>query len=186
MSEESKTRAPTVADLAVRPGSEADLTRINEIYNHYVVNTPVTFDIEPITMPQRRRWFERYAESGTHRLLVVEAGGVVVGYADSHQYHARQAYDTTVEVTAYCAPEATGRGIGTRLYTALFEAIQGEDVRTALAGMTLPNAASAALHERFGFSLYGVQHDVGRKFGRYWDVAWYEKRLSAVYPPAAP
>ena len=61
MSEESKTQAPAVADLIVRPGSEADLTRINEIYNHYAVNTPITFDIEPISMPQRREWLNRYA-----------------------------------------------------------------------------------------------------------------------------
>ena len=101
----------------------------------------------------------------------------MIGYADSHQYRAKRAYDTTVEVTVYCAPDATGRGLGTRLYTALFEAIQGEGVRMALAAITLPNEASIALHERFGFSLSGVQHDVGRKLGRYWDVAWYEKRL---------
>ena len=178
MAEEERTSTRVTADIAVRPGSEADLAAINEIYNYYVINTPITFDIEPITMAQRRQWFERYASSGRHHLLVAEAGGAVIGYADSHQYHARHAYDTTVEVTAYCAPDATGRGIGTRLYTALFEAIKGEDVRTALAGMTLPNPASAALHERFGFSLYGVQHEVGRKFGRYWDIAWYEKRLA--------
>lgn len=178
MSEESKTQAPATVGLAVRPGSEADLTRINEIYNHYVVNTPITFDIEPISMPQRREWLNRYAAAGRHRLLVAEAGGTVIGYADSHQYRVKRAYDTTVEVTVYCAPDATGRGIGTRLYTALFEAIQGEGVRTALAAITLPNEASIAFHERFGFSLSGIQHDVGRKFGRYWDVAWYEKRLA--------
>ena len=176
MAAEERSSTQVTADIVVRPGNEADLARINEIYNHYVVNTPITFDIEPISMPQRRQWFERYA-TGRYRLLVAEAGGAVIGHADSHQYRARQAYDTTVEVTAYCAPEATGRGVGTRLYTALFEAIQGEDLRTALAGVTLPNEASVALHDRFGFSLSGVQHDVGRKFGRYWDVAWYEKRL---------
>ena len=81
-------------------------------------------------------------------------------------------------MTVYCAPEATGRGLGTRLYTALFEAIQGEGVRMALAAITLPNEASVSFHERFGFSLSGIQHDVGHKFGRYWDVAWYEKRLA--------
>ena len=75
MSEESKTQAPATPDLAVRPGGEADLAAINEIYNHYVINTPITFDIEPITMPQRRQWFDHYAASGRHRLLVAEAGG---------------------------------------------------------------------------------------------------------------
>ena len=177
MTVDKEAPRPTIAGVVVRYAREDDLARLTEIYNHYVVNTPITFDIEPISMPRRREWFERYAASGRHRLLVAEAGGAVIGYADSHQYHARQAYDTTVEVAVYCAPEATGRGIGTRLYTALFEAIQGEDVRMALAGITLPNSASIALHERFGFALSGVQHEVGRKFGRYWDVAWYEKRL---------
>ena len=108
MAGEGRYCTQVTADIVVRPGSEADLTRINEIYNHYVVNTPITFDIEPISMPQRREWLNRYAASGRHRLLVAEAGGAVIGYADSHQYRAKRAYDTTVEVTVYCAPEATG------------------------------------------------------------------------------
>ena len=87
------------------------------------------------------------------------------------------AYNTTVEVAIYCAGEATGRGLGTMLYKALFEALAEEDVRMAMAGITLPNPASVALHEHFGFTLVGVMHEVGRKFDRYWDVAWYEKRL---------
>ena len=69
------------------------------------------------------------------------------------------------------------RGLGTLLYAALFDALRGEDIRMAIAGMTLPNDAANALHERFGFTLVGVMHEVGRKFGRYWDVAWYEKAL---------
>ena len=167
-----------MTDLLVRDASEADLPRINEIYNHYVLTSPATFDIEPITAQQRRAWFARFATSGRHRLFVAEERGNVLGYADSHQFRDRKAYDTTVETTVYCAPEATGRGIGRLLYAALFDALRGEDLRTAVAGMTLPNAGSAALHERFGFTLAGVMHDVGRKFDRYWDVAWYEKRLA--------
>ncbi len=161
----------------IRPAREEDLERINEIYNHYVIETAITFDLEPISMQQRRAWFDRYATSGRHRLFVAEEGSVVVGYADSHRFRDKAAYDTTVEVTVYCAPDATGRGIGTTLYSALFEALVGEDLRMAATGITLPNDASVALHERFGFTLAGVTHDVGRKFDRYWDVAWYEKRL---------
>ncbi len=101
----------------------------------------------------------------------------MLGYADSHQFREKRAYDTTVETAVYCAPEATGRGIGRRLYAALFDALRDEDLRLALAAITLPNAASVALHERFGFTPSGVLHEVGRKFERYWDVAWYEKRL---------
>jgi phosphinothricin acetyltransferase len=70
-----------------------------------------------------------------------------------------------------------GRGIGTRLYSALFEAIAHEDIHRIVAGYTLPNAASAAFHERFGFKLVGVFTENGRKFGRYWDVAWTQRSL---------
>ena len=98
--------------------------------------------------------------------------------ADTPPSRERKAYDTTVETTVYCAPEATGRGIGRLLYAALFDALRGEDLQVAIAAITLPNAGSVALHERFGFTLAGVMHDVGRKFDRYWDVAWYEKRLA--------
>ncbi len=181
-----RTESPqSVADVLVRRGRESDLAHINEIYNHYVLTTPVTFDIEPITMEQRRAWFARYTTGGRHQLFVAEQNGAVLGYTDSHQFRAKQAYDTSVETTVYCAPEATRRGIGRQLYDALFDALRGEDVRIALAAITLPNEASIALHERFGFALVGVMRDVGKKFDRYWDVAWYEKRLHEGQPPTA-
>lgn len=176
MTEHKKQLTP--ADhVVVRPGTDDDLVAINDIYNHYVVSTPITFDIEPSSMSQRRDWMERYALTGRHRLFVAEGGGAVVGYAGSHQFHQKPAYYTTVETTVYCAPDATGRGVGRALYQALFDSIRGEDVHVAMAGITLPNAASIGLHEKFGFTAAGVMHDVGRKFYRYWDVGWYEKLL---------
>lgn len=160
---------------SIRPATIDDLPRLTEIYNHYVVHTAITFDLDPVKVDERRSWFAQFAETGPHRLLVAEEDGVTVGYAGTHQFRARRAYDTTVETTIYCAPEATGRGVGAALYTELFEALRGEDVRMAVAAMTLPNAASAALHKRFGFVPVGVMHAVGRKFGQYWDIAWYER-----------
>jgi phosphinothricin acetyltransferase len=82
-----------------------------------------------------------------------------------------------VETSIYLAPGATGRGLGTRLYSALFAALEGEDIHRAYAGVTLPNDASLRIHERFGFRQVGVYEEVGRKFGTYYDVAWLEKRL---------
>ena len=164
-------------DVVVRRAVEADLPRITEIYNHYVRTTPITFDLEPWSVEQRRPWFAKFSDSGRHQLLVAEEGGLVQGYAGATGFRDKAAYDPTVETTIYLASEATGRGIGTLLYSALFEALAGEDVHLAIAAITVPNEASIALHERFGFSLAGVIHDVGRKFDRYWDVAWYEKRL---------
>jgi phosphinothricin acetyltransferase len=84
-----------------------------------------------------------------------------------------------VETSVYLAPDAVGRGAGTRLYEKLFKALEGEDVHRAYAGIALPNPASVGLHERFGFKRAGHFTEQGRKFGRYWDVAWYEKALGA-------
>src|SRR5581483_5478546 len=162
---------------AIRPARAEDLPRLVEIYNHYVRETAITFDLEPWSVEQRRPWFEQFRETGPHRLLVAERDGAIAGYAGSHRFRDKAAYDTTVETTIYCAAEATGAGIGSALYRALFAALAGEDLHLAVAGITLPNPASVALHERFGFARAGVMHAVGRKFGRYWDVGWYEKRL---------
>ncbi len=161
----------------IRPGRVDDVPRLTAIYNHYVVHTAVTFDIEPWTVADRAAWFEQFGASGCHRLVVAEGEAGVVGYACSHPFRPKRAYDTSVETSIYCAPEATGQGFGSLLYAALFKALAEEDVRTAVAGITLPNPASIALHERFGFEPVGVMHQIGRKLGDYWDVAWYEKRL---------
>ncbi|MCL6296892.1 GNAT family N-acetyltransferase [Streptomyces kronopolitis] len=107
-------------------------------------------------------------------------GGALLGYATSSPLRPKAAYATSVEVTVYCAPQASGRGVGTLLYKALFEALAHEDVHRAYAGITQgnpPNTASARLHTRFGFRHLGTYTEVGRKFGRYWDVAWYQKDL---------
>ncbi len=165
------------SEIAIRPATGTDLPRLTEIYNHYVLTTPITFDIEPETVEQRRAWLDQFSAAGPHRLLVADERGDVLGFAGTTQFRSKRAYDTTVEMTVYCAPEATGRGLGTLLYDRLFDGLRGEDIRLAVAGITLPNPASVALHERFGFTLAGIMHEVGRKFDRYWDVAWYQKRL---------
>src|SRR5215471_17239518 len=159
----------------IRPALLTDLPRLTEIYNHYVVHTPVTFDLEPKTVESRVAWFEQFGLTGRYRLLVAEENGVVLGYAGTTCFRPKAAYDTTVETTIYCAPEAVGKGIGSRLYTALFEALRGEDLHRFVAGYTTPNAATAALHERHGFKPVGVFSEVGRKFGKYWDVCWMER-----------
>ena len=84
-----------------------------------------------------------------------------------------------MEASIYCAPERVGRGIGTSLYRALFKAIAGEDINRIVAGITLPNDASVALHRSFGFTQVGVFTQNGRKFERYWEVAWFERPLVA-------
>jgi len=167
-----------VATTSIRPAAPADLDALRRIYNHYVEHSAITFDIGVRSLDDRREWMARHAESGPYRLLVLESGGEVIGYASSGPHRPRAAYDTSVEVTIYLDPDHTRRGYGRLLYGALFEALEGEDLHCAYAGITLPNPGSVALHRSIGFSDVGVFHEVGRKFDRYWDVLWLEKRLS--------
>jgi phosphinothricin acetyltransferase len=141
------------------------------------LHTPVTFDLEPYTVERRTPWFEQFALEGRHRLLVAEENGVIVGYAGTGRFRPRAAYDTTVETTIYCAPDATSRGIGSRLYAHLFEAIANEDIHRIIGAFTMPNTPTQKLHERFGFRLVGIFSESGRKFGRYWDTAWMQRPL---------
>jgi len=165
------------ADVNVRPGAEEDLEAINDIYNHYVVETHVTFDDETMPMDARREWFTHYAATGRHRLLVAAEGKTVIGFACSSRLRPKPGYLTSVETSIYLAPDATGRGAGGKLYADLFQAIEGEDLHRAYAGIALPNPASIALHEKLGFKRVALFTEQGRKFGRYWDVAWFEKPL---------
>jgi phosphinothricin acetyltransferase len=163
--------------IEVRPATTGDLSAVNDIYNQYVVEAHYTFDLEPMTEEARREWFAHYGESGRHRLLVAASDGLVIGYASSSRFRHKPAYETSVETSVYLAPDAVGRGAGSLLYEKLFKALEGEDVHRAYAGIALPNPASIGLHERFGFKRVGHFTEQGRKFGRYWDVAWYEKPL---------
>jgi len=164
-----------MSGVEIRLAERRDLPRLTEIYNYYVVNTPVTFDVEPYTVERRQAWFDQFAPTGRYRLLVAENDGVVIGYAGTTRFRPKVAYETTVETTIYCAPDAVGKGIGKRLYAALFEALRGEDIHRFVAGYALPNPATAAIHERFEFKVAGVFSENGRKFGRYWDVCWVER-----------
>lgn len=168
------------ATIAIAAGSLEDLEAINEIYNHYVVSSAATFDLEPRTKEWRREWFAKYGDRGRHRLLVARVQGGVIAYATSSPYRPRPAYDPTVETSVYVAHVHAGRGIGSALYAALLRELEAEDVHRAFAGIAMPNPASVRLHERHGFRRVGLFSEQGRKFGRYWDVAWYERAFSST------
>ncbi|KAA6461825.1 N-acetyltransferase family protein [Acidobacteria bacterium AB60] len=163
--------------IEIRPAIREDLKQLTEIYNHFVVNTPVTFDLEPWTVERRGSWFEQFGTSGRYRLLVAAEGDRIAGYAGTTRFRPKAAYDTTVETTIYCAPGREGKGIGARLYAALFASLAEESVHRIVAGYVPPNPASAALHARFGFRAVGTFHECGYKFGRYWDTCWLERPL---------
>jgi len=166
-----------VAAITVRPASIGDLPGIVEIYNHYVIHTPITFTIDPVTVEGFTDWFREHTAGGRHQLFVADEAGRVLGFAGTGRFRDRAAYDTTAEVTVYCAPDTTGRGLGTTMYGVLFEAIKDADLNRLVAGITLPNDASVALHARFGFNNVGAFSENGRKFDKYWDVLWMERPL---------
>jgi len=161
---------------AVRAATEQDLEAINDLYNHYVRTSHATFDVHDTTMGWRRTWFDG-RRSGRHRVFVAEGEGRVIGFASSGPHRPKPAYRTSVETSVYVAPERVGLGVGRALYGVLLEAFRAQDVHRALAGIALPNDASVALHVRSGFCLVGRFTEQGRKFGKYWDVAWYERPI---------
>jgi phosphinothricin acetyltransferase len=165
------------ARVQVRPAAEKDLEAINDIYNHYVVESHFTFDLEPVEMEVRREWFSHYGTSGRYRLFVALDDEQMVGYASSSRFRPKPGYETSVETSIYLAPDAIGKGAGSKLYETLFKSLEGEDLHRAYAGIALPNPPSIELHERFGFKRVAHYTEQGRKYGRYWDVAWFEKPL---------
>jgi phosphinothricin acetyltransferase len=161
--------------LRIRPAERRDLPALTALYNHYIEHTVITFDLEPFTVAERSVWFDHYAPTGPHRLLLGERGERVIGYASSGPHRPKAAYGRSVETTVYLDPNSVGRGDGRRLYEALFAALAEEPVHRAYAGVSLPNEASIRLHERLGFAPIGIWHEVGFKFGRYIDVEWFER-----------
>jgi phosphinothricin acetyltransferase len=162
----------------IRHATAEDLDAITRIYNHYIRETVVTFDLEPISTVDRRPWFDAFACGGAYQILVMRREAQLLGYASSQRFRAKAAYDTTVETSVYLDPNHTGQGHGTRLYEALFEALRGAGLHRAIAAITLPNEHSVALHGKFGFEPAGVLREVGHKHGKYWDVQWLQKDLA--------
>ena len=161
--------------VRIRHACDDDLPALVNIYNHYVEHSPATFDTRTFSTEEKRDWLNGYSADGPYRLLVAEAGEAVVGYASSSRFKSREAYKTSVETTIYLHPDAAGKGVGAVLYRELVDMLRADDrLHRAYAGIALPNDASVRLHEMCGFRLAGTYREVGYKFGRYWDVAWYE------------
>ncbi|SRR5579862_1250305 len=166
-----------MTDPTIRPAEPADLPALLDIYNHYVLTTPVTFDIEPRTLEQRRAWFDQFSSQGRYRCFAAERRGRAIGWACSARFKEKEAYETTIETSIYLAPDAVGRGLGGALYKKLFEALADEDIHRAFAGVTVPNDASVALHRSLGFEQVGLYLEIGRKFGRFWDTALFVRNF---------
>jgi L-amino acid N-acyltransferase YncA len=159
--------------MNIRPVNPNDAAAIAEIYNYYIKNTHHTFETEPLTGEEMR---ERIAEiSEKYPFLVAEEDGEILGYTYATQFRLRQAYAYSAEVSIYVKNEAKQKGIGTRLYMQMFEALAETDVHAIVAGISLPNDASVLFHERLGFTKVAHFREVGYKLGRWIDVGYWEK-----------
>lgn len=159
--------------MVIRPARADDFDAITAITNHYIATSAIHFGYEPVAAAELlEKWHDP-----RHPWLVVEDGGSVAGYAKSGTWRERAAYVWTCETGLYIADAARGRGLGTALYTALLDELERRGFRSAVAGITLPNAASVALHGRLGFASVGVVRDAGFKFDAWHDVEFFQKRL---------
>ena len=154
----------------------ADVPAIATAYGVAVRESVATFDVtDPPDDYGLARIHSR--ERGDH-VLAVDDGGEVVGFAYSSPFRPRPAYAATRETSIYLQPGAVGRGLGRLAYTHLLAALRADGVHCAVAVIAQPNPASVALHRSFGFQLVGTLREVGRKFDRWVDTAWYQLLLA--------
>ena len=159
----------------LRDCNSDDAVPVCAIYNHYVEQTPVTFEEAAVSADEMAK---RIGEvTARFPWLVCERGGTVLGYSYATLWKARAAYRHSVETTIYLHPDATGKGIGTLLYRSLLDRLRPLGIHRAVGGIALPNPASVALHEKVGFRKIGQFHEIGLKFGRWIDVGYWELSL---------
>ena len=158
----------------IRNAKLEDAKSISEIYNHYIRESVATFEEVPIEESEMK---ERLEKVFGYELpwIVDEESGVLAGYAYATKWNLRSAYKYSVEVSVYLNPEYVGSGRGTKLYTELFEILESKGFHVIIAGITLPNPASQALHEKFGLRKIAHFEEVGFKFGKWLDVGYWQR-----------
>lgn len=170
--------------MKVRSATTDDAPQISAIYAPIVRDTVISFEF---LVPDATEMASRISEALiTHPWLVCEDAGEVVGYAYAGPHRTRAAYQWSCDVSAYIADKARGRGVGSALYDSLLSHLRERGFANAFAGIVHPNAASVALHEKFGFRHLGTYRRVGFKFGAWHDVGWYQLPLSEDADTTAP
>jgi phosphinothricin acetyltransferase len=160
----------------IRPASPPDAARICAIYNHYVTTTTVSFEEDPVGEPEMAQRIADVIAAGLP-WLVLEVDGELAGYAYATKWRVRPAYRFSVESSVYLDQKFAGRGLGRLLYGTLLDALRGRELHLVIGGIALPNDASIALHEALGFRKVAHFSEVGKKFGRWLDVGYWELRL---------
>lgn len=158
----------------IRSAVTEDAISIAKIYNHFISETIVTFETEFITPENILNRISHIQSDNLPWLVAEDVTGEVIGYAYATKWRERFAYRFSVEVTVYLLPTSSGNGIGTKLYEALFSELELRSIHSIIAGITLPNEASVALHEKFGLKKVAHFKEVGFKFDKWLDVGYWQ------------
>ena len=156
-----------------------DINSIAEIYNHYITQTVVTFETEAISSEDILERIAKVHSDGLPWLIAENDMGEVIGYAYASKWRERFAYRFSAEITVYLSPKFQGKGVGSQLYNALFLALKERSIHSVIGGITLPNDASVALHEKFGLEKVAHFKEVGFKFGQWQDVGYWQGIINA-------
>jgi len=162
----------------IRAVQPKDAKAISEIYNHYIANTVITFEEETISAEEMSNRITSVQVSGLPWLIAQDDVGNVLGYAYASKWRERFSYRFSVEVTVYLSQKYAGKGIGTLLYAELFKQLKANNIHSVIGGITLPNAASVAVHEKFGMNKVAHFSEVGYKFEQWLDVGYWQGTLS--------
>ena len=160
----------------IRSAHPADAAAIAAIYNHYVATTTITFEEAEVAVDDMAGRITKVISSKLP-WLVLEQDGKVLGYAYATKWKERSAYRFSVESSIYLHHEARGNGFARKLYQHLIMLLRQSGVHLVIGGIAQPNDASIALHEKMGFQPVGTFREVGRKFGRWIDVSYFQLRL---------
>ena len=165
--------------LSIRPATCDDAAAICEIYNHYILDSIISFEEVPLAPDDIATRIAR-TQSQALPWLVMTQDGQLLGYAYASRWRERSAYRYTLESSIYLAPSATGKGLGKQLYSALLQALREltqPPIHSVVGGVAQPNAASNALHQALGFEKTATFREVGRKFDRWIDVSYWQLSL---------
>jgi phosphinothricin acetyltransferase len=165
-------------EVVVRDATPEDLPAVAAIYTHYTLRTTITVNTEVRSPREWRQRFEDNVVNGPYDLVVAERDGVIAGFVETQRFRPKPAYDRSVELSVYVAPDGVGHGIGNQLYGTVLARLGAQGrMHRAFAIIALPNDASTAFHERHGFVHRGTLTEAGFKFGQYLDIAYYERAL---------
>ena len=162
----------------IRPAVETDLPNVREIYNHYVLNSSVTFDERPLTLAALRKKFTTSQKLGMPYLVAESPSGQLLGIAWVYPWQGNTANRRSVELSIYVGPAATGRGLGKALLEQLLDDAKAAGIRNVIVVIADKGAeASIQMHKKFGFKETGRMGRVGFKYDRWLGTVTLQKSL---------